>query len=742
MIRLFLKTIMISLISIVLSFGDLVAFADATSGVTQAKDGSGALQRVKTFDFKKATTMDESALITMALIAVVAMKLLTVYGKWTLDAKIAAGAGTAYIIGEILNVKNTKEELNKIAASVTLRSDGKVDSSQVEYIKALKESYQKVLEGLNKKKSLLKLAFVGFTAALGVAVWGQHKLGGKHVECVTNLNQAQLRLKTCAESAPTPDMKASCVSASMKLATIAKDVIALEGKSFLIAPSLTKDLQSKEVQAKINAESVTLETTNPASSMYELALQKCKGIPDKPNTPQNASGTENGPGAGVGSETATGAGGEKGTTPSNGGVTSAAASSPLTLKFGFDPTKNNLFNSYLGEHNNQKMCDGSLSLMDTLFPSVYNNDFKLDHVIKKLTGLLIESANASQYSSILMAIIGGVVAGFAVVGRYVDTMIATPGLRSITWGFFLAMTTFSISITSSRAADVESNIKKIDGILEEMGQLKQGVKANQGSVATVNVMANASLDMGEDAILPGNEKTPCIADKTASATNACTSAVAVDSKFASMSNLPTGLATLNSQFSSILDSISNKSTIKGSTFNEMNALGNKANAILPQILAERRAIFDKARKDGVTKNTLEQFEEKFKQGLTASLDKSLKDKGLSGSSLMASISGSKLPEAPPAIDPKDGKLVAPKLIPASSGETAAAKTNDFNLKLDDSSANNQQELLANGLREGNSNDRYDMKGTEIAKDKTSIFEIISKRYYKSAMPVLLEEEKK
>jgi hypothetical protein len=126
----------------------------------------------------------------------------------------------------------------------------------------------------------------------------------------------------------------------------------------------------------------------------------------------------------------------------------------------------------------------------------------------------------------------------------------------------------------------------------------------------------------------------------------------------------------------------------------------------------------------------------------------LKNKGQSPEGFLASF-GMSAPSNTSdknAVVEKD-KLANTKKVVTETG-TATTKTEekketfDFSEKKEEELTANSQAVLANGMREGSSNDRYDMKGNDISKDNgSSIFDIITIRYLKSGYPKLLDEVK-
>lgn len=684
MLKLILKTIMISVISSVLMVNDLVVFADTQGKATKGSDG--VYSKTNTYDFGAVSSSTDSAgnIIMMIMLAFIATKMIS-YKKWSYDMMAAAAAGGIYLVGEVLNIATAKKDMEKISASLTLRSDGAVDSTQVEYIRSLKTSYQKVIEALKRKQMLLKAALAGFLIATGIAAYQKGMIWYSSSMCTAAYTSAKAKLATA-------------LGACSKLATgagaCALQVEACQGKLLSDQPIFTKLWAEFDVPmmsfAKFTKESVPLTAYTSA-----LAI-KCAA----PLSPEAMAVDE------------------YVTTTCTKFVTDYTTYSAYGV---FTPTasinQNDIFTKFL-KITEQKQMETKKTFLQSF------------------VSLFVENAHAGWLS--LLGLAGGwALAQIKVLGDYVDTMMYSPGLRIAAWGTLTGICAWAISDTGKKIDDAQSNIDKIDKILNETDRLSKGVQNSNATVTTVPTLANTFGT--NDVTLSTTDKTGCLAGSTSSSCTSLSSLAA--STNLGISDLPSGLSTSASQLTSTADSLSGTGKLSTAALSSIASLGNQANAIkkLNNSLFKKLQQLNNSKEDFSGKANAQ----KFANNAGSLSNSALKKSGQTTSGALASIglgnsySSGAISEANPKLE--ETKLPTTKATAVAEKTPSGQINKAFDLKLDDQAA--VPETLANGMKEGSASDKYEIKENDINPDsKTSIFEVISIRYLKSGYPKLLEEE--
>jgi len=683
MIRLFLKTIMISLISCTLMVGDMVAYADSQTHATKNADGS--YQRTKTVDLADVSNGDTAMnFITMLAIGVVGMKLLT-YQKWTTDMTVAAAAGAAYIIGEVMNMFQTKKDMEATSASVTLRSDGKVDSTQVEYIKKLKESYEEIIKSLKTKKTLQTAAFAGFLAAAGIAAWQMFSEEGKYLSCEAAILQSEASLTACmAEGAlgVTAAESAACKACLPIVKKLSGELKAIKAKEMKPGPSAALEVASLPIETSADADN-KLPCTGGQSAVIKGSVM--------------------------------------------GGCTPYLIEKKVNKAFGA-PIKV----SYVD----------NLNLI--LFPKPkliseikIENQSKVKLFLKNAIETMIPSAKAGMMS--MLGLAGGAAAAFFLasseISLYVDQYLFTPKYRLMIWGAFGLMTKMAMSATDEKIAEAEKNIEKLDKILNETSKLNQGVKGSNPTITSPQIFTGSVAT--QDQSFSDGQKTGCIAGSTSSGCKSLTTAASTSTGF---SSLPAGLQDVASQVTGLGDSLSGKSSLSAAGLNSAASIGSKAAALAKNLKKQQIAINDLLKKKGKEPIKFDGEMQKARAGMLSAVKNSLNKKGTTAGGFLNSI-GMSVPSNS-EVKPETGLdgLAIPKENVAGGAGVMPENKETMNFGFDEApGAGDAGGATAKNDEFGGA--AYDIKGNDIHDDGASIFEIISTRYLKSGYPKLLEEVK-
>lgn len=690
MIRLFLKTIMISLISCTLMVGDMVAYADSQTHATKNTDGS--YQRTKTVDLADVSNGDTAMnFITMLAIGVIGMKLLT-YKKWTTDMTVAAAAGAAYIIGEVMNMFQTKKDMEATSASVTLRSDGKVDSTQVEYIKKLKESYEEIIKSLKTKKTLQTAAFAGFLAAAGIAAWQMFSEEGKYASCEAAILQSTATLKSCVAAGSTgvgATEAFGCASCLTDVGLLSKSIKLMKAEEVAFEPSMMKNMkmEPKEIEANVTC-----------------------------------------------------------TKPCAGATATAAKSSVMGACNAYLVEKK--LNKAYGVLDFTTAGNYNLLLNNILFPPQLISNFSFENKLNKDEGkvrtflknaieTVFPSAKAGMMS--MLGLAGGAAAIFfgveKALGFYLDEYIFTPKYRAMLWGAFALMTKMAMSATDEKIAEAEKNIEKLDKILNETSKLNQGVKGSNPTITSPQIFTGSVAT--QDQSFSDGQKTGCIAGSTSSGCKSLTTAASTSTGF---SSLPAGLQDVASQVTGLGDSLSGKSSLSAAGLNSAASIGSKAAALAKNLKKQQIAINDLLKKKGKEPIKFDGEMQKARAGMLSAVKNSLNKKGTTAGGFLNSI-GMSVPSNS-EVKPETGLdgLAIPKENVAGGAGVMPENKETMNFGFDEApGAGDAGGATAKNDEFGGA--AYDIKGNDIHDDGASIFEIISTRYLKSGYPKLLEEVK-
>jgi hypothetical protein len=681
MFRLFLKTIMISVISCVLMTGELVSFADTTGTMTKGTDG--VYQKTNTYDMKSTESDGAMSIITMLAIGALAAKMLT-YKKWSLDMSIAAAAGAAYVIGEIMNIMNAKDELGAITATATLRADGATDSTQVEYLKKLRESYETVKSALEKKKSLQTLALYAFLAASAVAMYQKYQQESLANACLGAINTAI----TAAPGACTAKGGVTGTASALCVANL--QTLGLSVRSFATFKDQLAATNVKEPASVPQETGIVAQSNIPCACAPEVT---------------KAVGTA---------------------------CTTFIEHHQLTAAYG----------QFTIAFNDKSQIDKNLySAITNAQSSKTFDQNKLKKILIKLSQYLISNSYAG-YLGIGSVLVGAALLTFettqAVLGKYIDTMLFTPGLRIMAWGAMTLFTKLAIGATEEKIKNAEDNIAKIDKVLNQMSLLSKGIQSSSGTVSTIAL--NTAALGGSSTNLSSTSTTSCVAGSSSSSSSSCKSLTSTVSTLSDFSTLPSALQTLTTQVTGASDSLSGKSSLSASALSTAANLGSKSNALGKLVSNQQDQLNKLITSKGQAPIDFAGDARKVANTMNAITSKALGSKGTNTSAMLSSLGMSS--SSIPTLDSVAKKELTAAVAPTTKAGTAAAAASSkgMEFKFEDGAGNNTG--LGNAITGKEASEKYDMSGTDISKTGISIFEIISTRYMKSAFPKLLEEDNK
>jgi hypothetical protein len=219
--------------------------------------------------------------------------------------------------------------------------------------------------------------------------------------------------------------------------------------------------------------------------------------------------------------------------------------------------------------------------------------------------------------------------------------------------------------------------------------------------------------------------------------------VSAQAQLSSLSGLPQGLQDMITSTTNTADAITARGTLSGSTMNQ--AVTGSRNGAIKKFLGDQKVLLNKMLKEnGKPEINFDKDSSALGKMIASDVSKTLMKNPADRSSLIASLGGGALGgdsskdkplEKTDDVAKKKGKALfaAPPTVPGMKPAGG-----DFKL-IDTPDA--PADVLANGMKEGSANDKYDIKGNDIHKDSgVSIFDIVSKRYLKSGYSKLLEED--
>lgn len=705
------KTLLIALISGSLLTVDMVAFAQQSGGgstQTQTsksgyyKDSEGVLRKNKTEHFGGTKNSDNvMTTITMLAVGLVGTRLMT-YTKWTTDMTIAAVASGLYVASEVMNLMNSKKQMDPTTIELSKRYDGKVDQAQIETLEKLKESYQNAQKAAENKKKFQDAATMAYLAALATAVYLRFTEDGQLASCQTGIASALGALKTC-----TVEKMAAAAAAATNPGTAA------------LVAGLKKEAAdcttcAGEVQA-LSTLITTIKTTSevPAKS----AAQKAE--------------------VGTMETTAT----TQATAPCTGVVASGIKTSMVTSSCSTYLVKQNLNQGYGANFvafNNSAM-DKFLYANVTEPQKNYSHDSTLEHrsLVQKLLNFFIPRAEAG------MANLFGLAAGAAAaltaaqlgISEFVDSYMFTPGKRMIVWAMMAGAAKMGSSATQEEIDKIKGYIKDIDKILAEYSMMKKGI-AMAKTADQYALMAS----MGQQEVQLSNDpkiKTDCI--KSASGNSGqCASISNSIQNLPDFAGLPDSLKVYAKQVAGIGDGLSGASSVSASTMGAINSLGqSKAIGKIADTLKNK--LNSNLQKSGKAPVDYDKKSKEVFAHLKKRAEKGLASKGMTAGGFLSSVGLSPISSNAMAAMNAPATTSSKKSEPVVSGPSgSAAKNDDFNLDFKEASG----ELAAaeTGATATTENESYDIGTNDIHTDSSeSIFQIISNRYIRSGYTKLLEE---
>ena len=728
MLKLLYKTLVVSLLSgslLLLDFsykGAIVQFNSARAE-TLTTEGVGGNNMMAT--------------LTMTAVGLLASRLYRY--KMTTDIMLAAAGGAAYIVGDILAVFKNKEVMKDLETQITRDEKGNIDQKQIETLEKLKKSYEAAMETANTKKMLQMAAAAAFAAA-GISAY--------IMTATEETQQAQclLGLQTASSAGYSADMgkctaafgmctpactgphAAACLNAcNAQLQLCNAGANACKAKIAADMSTMTSYISAREAPSPSAA---GFSTTSSLASTIESSFPASAG----PCTPYGSGqlAAENG-----------------GTCPLK------AVNDVLDSSFGTSATLYAQFNQY---PNIQKI------LFPKLERKIYAEAKENKSFMEKTLNFFIPEVRADLFSP--MGIASGLAIKFILAANVslattLDLNLLIPKRRAIAWGILAALTYAASSSTDGEIGKIQSNIDKIDAILNKLYPLQNGVTtanviAGSNQKIDKNIAKNPQLSLnsknGSDIDLKakGGEALPCI---TGDDPSKCPSFSDKLNAQADLKNMPEVAQQQIGNIAKMADGINGTSQLSASTLSQAQTVANQANAIRAE-LANRQKQVQAILKANGSSTDLAKDSAKLAANMRAVIQKELNKNKMTAGQMLAifdknsTIGLTNETKATPdanqnAISAKKAAGGGAGTITLGAGAVSLPKVTKDEEALLKEKKEAEDLAAANALKAGASAsiDEYDLKN-DITQDKqSSIFELISNRYQKSGYPRLFKSAK-
>ncbi len=643
---------------------------------------------------------DISSTLTMSIVGLIASRLYT-YQPMTTDVTIAAVAGAAFIAGEIAAFAKLKDVMKDIETEV-LRDDKKViDRKQIEALEKLKESYQKAIESSNIKKTLQQASAAAFTTAA--------------VAALVLKSSELLALQGCQAALTTAG--ATCTGTTAE------------------ATALVGQLTTIQTAREAPAASVSQKPTE-VSGLSAFTL----GLETYTTTLSLAAATSN---------------------PALSAACATAATS-IQVCNAISPTLQTTeafgFPFHLGLN----------QLQNTFPPAHYCEIPKGENVFTRLSHFFIPEAKADLLSP--MGIASGVAVKFILatspaLSATIDSFLFTPMKRAMAWGILAGLSYSASSATDNQIHILNGNIAQIDMILNTMYAQENGTVAGGATKPTLKnpyiqsySVINQPLKVidPKSEIVDLNEKgdlsLPCL---TGDGVKKCESISAKLDSQIDVKSMPDSIQATIGNIGKFGESLNKAGSITANTMTLAQAISGKQNALKEELAKQQKALQAQLKASG-SKTDLAKESAKLAADMKAKMKKQLDSNKMSAREMLASFGGSRV-----GLYSEGSSVTDANRLEAASKNAAAAKAvlskldvlnipaplnpsaKSANDELDDELKNKEAEQLAMASAENAkaaSIDTYDLKNDITTDKQTSLFELISNRYQKSAYKRLLKKK--
>ena len=657
----------------------------------------------------KITDKDLMGTLTMTVVGTLATRLYTY--KLTTDMMLAAAGGAAFIGGEVLAYFKLKEVMKEMEIQITRDKKGNINKEQIESLERLKKSYEEAKKTASTKKTLQMASAAAFAAA-GIMAF-----------TMAGVETAQLT--ACTATIPTviSAASASAAACSASAGACAPPFLACVASATALSSAITAYELKKQATGP----------SGPALAAYTAS-----------NTALAAQVTATGSACSAsGGSAITAACNVKLSTDiidSSGGVGLMVAKA--------DPIIKKLLNE-----------NSELKQMYAANPVETKN--KLQKLLTQSMEFVLPSARAELFSA--MGIASSAAVAFLLytqksLGPTIDMYMLIPQNRAIVWGILAGLTFAATSATDNVIKQIDANISKIDTILNSMYQMAKGATGTQlahNQAIQTTQKPNQRLEFNEtdygevDLSKDKNGSLPCYTVSNPANCKSFSETVKDTPSFNSL-NLES-----QKQLQSILataNGMNGTSKITSATLKSATGLAGNANALKATYDKAAKANAEALKKAGSKFNNDEQAK-KLSGLIEKNVNDSLKKSKSNASGMLATMYGAGKggitsgSGAGSEIAEKSKEAAPPQVATGGNVIDISSPGGKSDLGLSGLESSSNKEMSADELAALNANqaaasgtalDGYDLKNDISPDNSSSIFDLISNRYQRSAYPRLFK----
>ena len=419
------------------------------------------------FKPQKIDTVDYISLITMIALGIVAaglVKSCKIGANY--EVYIYAAGALTYILGEIAVNASYKDIKDK---TIQYNDNGKLTNEQEKALKDLKKSYEDIKDITQIKQMLQLAAAAAFLVATGIATikWIKEKASLKACLAAIELDEAKLLpITTGSQQYAEPCDKAAADTCSLNLKKETTNELLIEAlKAKDTEPSIAAAAQVKAITTKSEAESKSSCTS--CIEFVNLSDKSCtqKHIED---------------------------------------IANSVACTPVTVAAKTNQP-GNIYDSFLTK----------LGLKEKTPPRVNSQFFD------QLFAVLLPKAYADSMGAMLgIGAAGlGILAGLIIPKSFwVDKLIPFPNRRAIVFAASAALAGATALLTNNIKKKAQSNIDKIDKILQQYANYDNASTTSGGSISSgMGVTRNGKDVYGAGVKIGNGQKFDCMASTNSGA---------------------------------------------------------------------------------------------------------------------------------------------------------------------------------------------------------------------------------
>lgn len=654
------------------------------------------------------------------------------YNPMSTDMKIAMGAASVMLGAELVTIFNTRKKIDATNFKVETREDGTVNNLQLDALKKQKESYEELKKYAALKWKIQAAGAAAYMVAASLAYIQATKISVNGKECLNALKlnkcpvgigihaKDQVNFWTPMDSKTKGALKKENSTALMASFEACIGYAGVDKTAATTAAKLGCDPFLAEYNLNEPTSVVSDEKpTGPGSYLQQF-------VPVRPNQKYV----------------------EKSSFEDLYFVQNKKLQNPLDILAIFSIPKyedKNFFAQLSSPNYSAQKVSQSKSI-----PSVFDKTF-IDH----LRGLVLPSAQAFEISKLGLGAAVVIILYALIKGSYkwMDVLIMNPAHRGTLYTATAAAAGVTALLTKKAQGQAESNIKKIDEMIQRLERLQNMKTANLDQKMASTALGGQLLPQDyEDVSLTGNgSKTACpprVGASTSSKGN-CASFEQEIKSSPDISSLGSVMGNMASLSGRVADGFSGTSTLSAGTLADIDNLSSQ-NAIANRALRQAQEKFNEYRvASGEPKIDFEKQKDDLLKAVGASVQSELRKAGQSPSQAVAGMGSDFVPEDPNSKTAQEESTEMLTTSVAAKGganmDNVAAPVFDFSFEdeefeevpLEEEFAYSDEMYAKAFESQANSSDG----GTSqiVGNRDVSLFKVISVRYMKSGLPRLLDE---